>query len=117
MESGGTKNAARGDCPNCQNKEVDQLKSDLFNCKKSTQAKDKKIRELDKRVFTLTIIAVAIGVIFGKETLDSLVEWLDSINAFKSGASNLTEVIAPAPGTLAVFGVALLPIRRRKRRA
>jgi MYXO-CTERM domain-containing protein len=117
MESGGIKKAAKDDCPYCRNKEIDQLKSDLFNCKKSTQAKDKKIRELDKRVFTLTIIAVAIGVIFGKETLDNLVEWLDSIHAFKSGASSVTEVVTPAPGTLAMFGLALLPIRRRKRRA
>jgi hypothetical protein len=105
------------DCKNCANKETEQLKNDLFKCRQSQKSKDSKIRKLDKKVFILTVIAVGIGAIFGKEVLDSITEWLGSIGDFKSASDNFTTGgVFPAPGTLAIF--ALFPLlsngRRRK---
>tara|TARA_R100000995_G_scaffold32218_1_gene14477 strand:- start:244 stop:576 length:333 start_codon:yes stop_codon:yes gene_type:complete len=105
-------------CPNCQSREVQQLKNDLHKCKESQKSKDRKIKALDKKVFILMIIAVGIGAIFGKEALDAIVEWIDSITNFSSGTNHLISdgVITPAPGTLALFAIApfLGPSRKRK---
>jgi hypothetical protein len=105
------------ECQDCQKKELNQLKNDLHLCKQRNKTKDSKIKKLDKKVFILTVIAVGIGAIFGKETLDSIIEWMSTIGDFKSASDNLTTgLILPAPGTLAVF--ALFPLlsngRRRK---
>ena len=104
----------RESCPVCQEKELQQLRRDLSECKKRGQGKDKKIKDLDKKVFILTLIAIGIGAILGKEFLDSLVEWLDSIKNFRGGIQGLT-LNLPAPGALALFGIAFLsPGRKRK---
>jgi hypothetical protein len=105
------------ECQNCKSKELNQLKNDLHLCKQRNKTKDSKIKKLDKKVFILTVIAVGIGAIFGKEALDSITEWLGSLDDFKSATDNLTTGgVFPAPGTLAVF--ALFPLlhngRRRK---
>ena len=107
----------RQECPICREKEVDRLKQDLQKCKEGHRSKDKKIKKLDKKVFILTLIAVGIGAVFGKEALDSVVEWLETVGDFKSATDNLTTgAVYPAPGTLA--GFALFPLfsgsRRRK---
>ena len=102
----------RESCPVCQEKELQQLKRDLAECKKRNQSKDKKIKTLDKRVFILTLIAIGIGAIFGKEALDKFVEWLDTINGVRGG---MDELIFPTPGALALFGIALFfPGRKRR---
>ena len=105
-------------CSNCQSREVQQLKNDLHKCKESQKSKDKKIKALDKKVFILTAIAVAIGAIFGKEALDAIIEWIGSINEFNTGTGHLISdgAITPAPGTLALFAIApfLGPSRKRK---
>ena len=101
-------------CPICQAKELSQLKHELNECRKRGQSKDRAIKQLNKKVFILTAIAVGIGAIFGKEALDSITEWLGSIGAFKSGVQALSGIVAPAPGTLAVF--ALLPFMSKSRR-
>ena len=103
-------------CEGCRTNELERLKIDLQKCQSSNKSKDSKIKKLDKRVFILTIIAVGIGAIFGKEALDSLTEWLGSINNFKSGVDNLTGDVIPAPGTLAVFAAAFLVTKPRRRR-
>ena len=102
------------ECPFCRAKELQQLKNDLHKCKESQKFKDRKIKALDKKVFVLTAVAIGIGAIFGKEVLDQIVEWLDSVGSFKSGVNNLTSSVYPAPGTLAVF--ALYPILARVKR-
>ena len=105
------------ECQDCKSKELNQLKNDLHLCKQRNKTKDSKIKKLDKKVFILTVIAVGIGAIFGKETLDSITEWLGSLGDFKSATDNLTTgLILPAPGTLAVFALFLLlgGSRRRK---
>ena len=100
-------------CPVCQEKELQQLKRDLAECKKRNQSKDKKIKTLDKRVFILTLIAIGIGAVIGKEALDKIVEWLDTINGVRKGVN---ELILPTPSALALFGVAFLTPRRRRKR-
>ena len=103
-------------CDNCQKQETAQLKNELHLCRKSSDAKDKKIKALDKKVFILTAIAVGIGAIFGKEALDTIIEWMDSIGKFNSGATNMTGAVVPAPGTLAVFGMMALVTRKSRKR-
>lgn len=101
-------------CQDCQNKELEQLKHDLNECKKRGQSKDRTIKQLNKRVFILTAVAVGIGAIFGKEALDSITEWLNSIGSFNKGVRDLSEAVVPSPSTLAVF--AFLPLMAKSRR-
>ena len=104
-------------CPNCQSKETQQLKSDLHECKQKNKAKDAKIKKLDKKVFILTAIAVGIGAIFGKEALDSIIEWMEKIGDFNSASNNMmTGGVHPSPGTLAVFALYPLVCRRSRKR-
>ena len=104
-------------CPNCQSRETQQLKSDLHECKQRNKAKEAKIKKLDKKVFILTVIAVGIGAIFGKEALDAIVEWMESIGDFNSATNNMmTGGVHPSPGTLAVFALYPLIARRSRRR-
>jgi|TARA_Y100001938_G_C7850853_1_gene310726 uncharacterized hydantoinase/oxoprolinase family protein len=102
----------RESCPVCQDKELQQLRRDLAECKKRNQNKDKKIKILDKRVFILTLIAIGIGAIVGKEALDKFVEWIDTINGVRGG---MDELIFPSPGALALFGIALFSSSRKRR--
>ena len=91
------------------------MRRDLAECRKKNQGKEKRIKELDKKVFILTLIAIGIGVILGKEMLDSLVEWIESIKAFRGGINGLV-LDLPSPGTLPIMALALFPVRSRKRR-
>jgi hypothetical protein len=103
-------------CPICQEKELSKLKNELHLCKQSSKSKDNAIKKLNKRVFILTAIAVGIGAIFGKEALDTIVEWMESIGKFNSGATNMSGAIVPAPSTLAVFGMLALVTRKSRKR-
>ena len=100
----------------CHKKELQQIKNELHKCKSTGQTKDKKIQKLDKKVFILTAICVGIGAIAGKETLDSIAEWLKTIGDIKGGVDNLNGVILPAPGTLALLPMVLLCRKSRRRR-
>ena len=104
------------ECPICQTKELTQPKHELNECKKRGQTKDRQIKKLNKQVFILTAIAVGIGAIFGKEALDSITEWLGSINSFKSSVKDLSGFIVPAPGTLGLMAIALVVCRPKRRR-
>jgi H+/Cl- antiporter ClcA len=105
------------ECPNCRNQEVERLKADLYKCREAHKSKDKKIKQLDKKVFVLTFIAVAIGAIFGKEALDTIIEWMQSIGDFNSSVNHMTSHNnLPAPGTLAVFAIPLLVCRKSRKR-
>ena len=102
---------------NCQEKELQQLKHELHKCKTNGEVKNQRIKKLDKKVFILMAICVAIGVILGKETLDSIVEWLETLNGIKSGVTDLTKAsMIPSPGALALFGLAGLVARTRRRK-
>jgi len=109
-----TKEASQ--CKVCQTRELDQLKQELSECKKRNASKERSIKKLNKQLFTLTIVAVAIGAIFGKETLDSITEWLNSVSSFKSSAEQFQGYVVPAPGSLPLIAMTLLitkPTRRR----
>jgi hypothetical protein len=102
-------------CPVCQRNETDRLRSDLSECKKQGQSKDKKIKDLNKKNFVLTMIAIAIAAVFGKEALDAITEWIGSINGFRANVDGFAFIV-PAPSTAALFALALIrPARRRKR--
>ena len=104
-------------CDNCQKQELTQLKNELHLCRKSSESKDRKIKALDKKVFVLTIIAVGIAAIFGKEALDVVIEWIDSIGKFNSGVNNISATgNVPHPGTLAVFGAFAIMTRKSRKR-
>lgn len=110
-------NKTNPECPVCTEKEVEQLRRDLNECKKRGQSKDRQIKHLNKRVFVLTMIAIGIAAIFGKEALDSITEWLGSINNFRGAAQDLTGVVTPSPGALPLMAIAFFackPSRRRK---
>ena len=100
------------ECPVCRDKEVEHLRRELSECQKRHKSKDNRIKTLDKRVFILTLIAIGIGAVMGKETLDKIVEWIDSANGVRNGIDGL---IFPAPGTLALFALAFIPAGRRRR--
>ena len=112
----GTDDRGQG-CHICRSKEVDQLRRDLAECKRRGQSKDKKIKELDKKNFILMLIAIGIGAILGKEVLDSIAGWLDSIGSFRGSMDGIV-LDLPAPGALPLMAIAMLPVpgRRRRRR-
>ena len=101
----------------CHKKELQQVKNDLHKCRVNGLEKEKKIQKLDKKVFILTAICVGVGAIAGKETLDSIAEWLGTIGEIKTGIDTLrTELIIPSPGSLAFLAVAGIVGRQRLRR-
>ena len=103
------------ECQICKDRELKKLKEDLHKCQKNSQAKDKKLKVLNKRVFICTLIGVAIAAIFGKEALDALTEWIGSIKGFNNKL--LTgEYIFPSPSALALFALAGLTSGSRKRK-
>lgn len=106
------------ECSVCRGKEVEQLKRELTECRRRGQNKDKKIKELDKKNFILMLIAIGIGAILGKEVLDSIAEWLDSIGSFRGSVEGVV-LDLPSPGALPLLAFAMipgvgLPTRRRR---
>ena len=104
------------ECPICQTKELAQVQHDLNECKKRGRDKDRQIKKLNKQVFILTMVAIGIGAIFGKEALDSITEWLSSIKSFKSSVQDLSGFIIPAPGSLGLLAVAFFVCRPTRKR-
>jgi len=102
--------------------------SKLKKCEDRGRAKDKKIKELEKKLLTLTIVAAIIGTIVGKEVVDNVVEYFETFDKVKSSITDLTindsiqEIpfqtytgVSPSPSTLAVLGLlAFTPVRRRR---
>ena len=111
------------DCPynkllkQAEEKLQQQKDSELHKCKERQKTKDRKIRELNKKVLTLTVIATVAGTLIGKEALEMIGEWLglmESLNIGKGGSSSSLGVF-PAPGTLAVFALYPLVCRTGRR--
>ena len=112
------------DCPynkllkQAEEKLQQQKESELHKCKELNKTKERKLRDLNKKVLTLTVIATVAGTLIGKEALEFIGEWLgllEGLNIGKGGSGSSLGVF-PAPGTMAVF--ALFPLlggtRRRK---
>ena len=110
------------DCPynkllkEAEEKLQQEKNNELYKCKEQNKVKERKLRDLNKKVLTLTVIATVAGTLIGKEALEMVGEWLglmESLNIGKGG--NTTTGVFPAPGTLAVFGLAyMFPTPRRK---
>tara|TARA_R100000458_G_C8107726_1_gene131786 strand:+ start:138 stop:488 length:351 start_codon:yes stop_codon:yes gene_type:complete len=104
-------------CPVCTKKESQQLRNALHECKTSNRVKDKAIEQLNKKVFILTMIAIGIAAIFGKEALDTITEWIKSVGDFKNAAGDLTQARdIPGPGGLPLLAAALIVSRKTRRR-
>jgi len=98
----------------CDCHKLDTL-SELKRCEARHKAKDRKIKELKKKVQIGTLVGVAIAAIFGKEALDSITEWLSSAQDFGSTSSDLFSVF-PSPGVLPLFATAFLLTGVKRRR-
>ena len=101
-------------CNQCQEKELSQTIHELNKCKSASATKDKEIKKKEKTVFILMCIVVGIGAIFGKEAIDSISEWLESINAVKDQVDGMVGVV-PGPATLGIAGMGFVCVRPRRR--
>ena len=112
------------DCPynkllkQAEEKLQQQKESELHKCKEQNKTKERKLRDLNKKVITLTIVATVAGTLIGKEALEFIGEWLgmlEGLNVGKGGSSSSLGVF-PAPGTLAVFALYPLVCRTGRRK-
>ena len=101
----------------CEGKRQQEKTSELHKCKELNKAKERKLRDLNKKVITLTIIATVAGTLIGKEALEMIGEWLGLLEDFNigKGGSSVTGVF-PATGTLAVFALYPLVYRTGRRK-
>tara|TARA_R100000278_G_scaffold21884_2_gene20692 strand:- start:844 stop:1254 length:411 start_codon:yes stop_codon:yes gene_type:complete len=101
----------------------------LQECKKSAREKDRQMAELKKKHTVMLVLVVIVATILGKETVDEVASWIESVNSIKSGVEEFTSqaehdeweydsrsAIAPAPGALALLAVAGVAGARRRRR-
>ena len=100
----------------CEGKRQQEKNSELHKCKEQNKVKERKLRDLNKKVITLTIIATVAGTLIGKEALEFIGEWLGLLEDFNIGSGGNASVgVFPAPSTLSIFALAaLFPVRRRK---
>ena len=103
-------------------------KSDLKKCQESNKKKSKELNELRKKLLIATIAIAVVGTIVGKETLDKVLEYLQTFDKVKQTIDGVGHESgykmgipmpvyygsSPSPGTMGVFAVALLtPTKRR----
>lgn len=101
----------------------------LQECKKLSREKDRQMAELRKKHTVMLVLVVIVATILGKETVDDIAGWMESVNSIKSGVEEFTSqaeeneweysnevAIAPAPGALALLAVAGVAGLRRRRR-
>ena len=100
----------------CEGKRQQEKNNELHKCKERNKLKEKKLRDLNKKVITLTIVATVAGTLIGKEALEVIGQWLGLLEDFNIGSGgNTTTGVFPAPSTLGVFALAaLFPVKRRK---
>lgn len=89
-------------CPRCSDydevveelkKEKDtreqKAKSELLKCEERHKKKDAKIKGLEKKILTITLIAVVAGTILGKDFIDEIAGYFKSFNSVTDSASKL----------------------------
>ena len=104
-------------CPVCSKKETQRLRNELHECRTRNRVADKAIEQLNKKVFVLTMIAIGIAAIFGKEALDAVTEWIRSVGDFKNAAGDLTQARdIPGPGGIPLVAAAAIVSRKTRRR-
>ena len=110
------------DCPynkllkQAEEKLQQQKEGELHKCKELNKTKERKLRELNKKVLTLTIIATVAGTLLGKEALELIGSWLGLLDMSIGKGGDTAIGVFPAPGTLAVFALfpfAFKPQRRK----
>ena len=101
----------------CEGKRQQEKTSELIKCREQNKVKEKKLRVLNKKVLTLTIIATIAGTLIGKEALEMIGGWLGLLEGLNigKGGNSMTGVF-PAPGTLAVFALYPLVCRTGRRK-
>ena len=110
------------DCPyNKLLKEAEQKlqqekNNELHKCKEQNKTKERKLRDLNKKVITLTIIATVAATLIGKEALEMIGEWLGLLEDFNIGGGSSVTSVFPAPGTLAIFALYPLVCRTGRRK-
>ena len=102
-------------CERCKKKDSEHLQYELNQCQKLNKSKDQQIKKLDKKVFILMCVVVGIGAVLGKESLDALVAWLETLNAVKSQVEDLTAANIPGPATVFLCASSPIAIRPRKK--
>jgi len=108
----------RGLLEKAEKKVQEEKRSELHKCKEQNKTKERKLKDLNKKVITLTIIATIAGTLIGKEALEVVGEWLgllEGLNLGKGGSSSSLGVF-PAPGTMAVFALYPLVCRTGRRK-
>ena len=110
------------DCPynkllkEAEEKLQQQKNNELHKCKEQNKLKERKLRDLNKKVITLTIVATVAGTLIGKEALEFIGEWLGLLEDFNIGGGGNSVGVFPAPGTLAVFALYPLLCRTGRRK-
>ena len=112
---------------NCDCHKQDNM-AKLKKCEDRGRTKDKKIKELEKKVLTLTLVAAIIATIVGKEAVDSILEYFNTFNEVKTSIMDVTMDtpdytigtpqaygVSPSPHSLAVLGLLLFTPTRRRR--
>ena len=91
----------------CEGKRQQEKTSELHKCKEQNKVKERRLRDLNKKVLTLTIVATVAGTLIGKEALEFIGQWLGLLDDFNigGGGGDNTVSVRPAPGALAVFAL------------
>ena len=102
--------------------------SNLKKCEEQNKRNKKELDAMKKKILALTLAIAVIGTIVGKEGLDRVVEYFETIDKVKQSATRLIETssvddeimrpsfygVSPSPSTLGVFALAaMLPTKRR----
>lgn len=99
----------------CQGKQQQEKNNELHKCKEQNKLKERRLRDLNKKVLLLTVITTVAATVIGEEVLKFIGEWLGLLEDFNLGGGNTATGVFPAPGTLGVFALAaLFPVKRRK---
>ena len=67
-----------------------ECQSALHECQKAAKQKDREVQDLKKKHTVMVVLVVIVATILGKETVDSVAEWIESINSVKSGIESFT---------------------------
>ena len=89
--------------------------SELQKCKEQNKLKEKRIKELNKKFITLTIIAAVAGTLIGKEALEFIGEWLGLLEGLNIGGGGNAVGVFPAPSTFVVFALPLFCRAKRRK--
>jgi len=101
----------------CESKRQQEKNNELHKCKEQNKVKERRLKDLNKKVITLTIVATVAGTLIGKEALELIGQWLGLLEDFNIGGGGSNTVgVFPAPGALAVFALYPLVCRAKRRK-